>query len=146
MKKQKVQKKFIAVLVSYIEKDKDETGSRFYISDVDYYNENFGIPDNITYSDEIYSAIENLGKGCSCNYENGFDTSEKLGGEAGLRKFLKPLPWIMVFPESKFEECIEADPSKISQSIETYVHDADEDEDDYEDEDDDEDDDEFYNE
>ena len=127
----KVQKKFIAVLASEIEEDDYEEGSRFYISDIDWYNKNFAIPDNVTYSNEIYSAIENLGKGCDCAYENGFDTDEKLGGEDGLRKFLKPLPWIMVLPEEDFDKCIKVSPSKIPQSIETEVWDlADENDDD----------------
>ena len=65
------------------------------------------------------------------NPTNVFDTDEKLGGEDGLRKFSKPLPWIMVLPEKDFDECIKVSPSKIPQSIETEVWDlADENDDD----------------
>ena len=128
-----VKKKFIAVLANDIEEDEYEEGSSFYISDIDWYNKEFSIPDNITYGENVYSAIENLGKGCFCSCENRFDTDVKLGGEDGLRKFLKTLPWIIVLPEKDFCNNVKVDPSKISQSIKTEVYGL-EDEDEYDNE------------
>lgn len=132
----KVRKKFIAILCYETESSTSENGSIFYISDIDFYNENFCIPDDISYSQEIYKAIESLGKDCWCGSENCFYTSEKIGGEKGLKDFLSPLPWITVISEREWEDSKKINPSRIKESILTDVYDSYEDEEDYEEDDD----------
>lgn len=84
-------KKFIAIFGD----DMGDGTSSFYIVDEEYYKEEGCENDDVDYLPEVYDCIEQLGHGCSLDSENFF-TVEGIKNEAGLRKFLKPLKWIVV--------------------------------------------------
>ncbi len=84
-------KKFIAILG---EEDMGDGTSTFYIVDEKSYIKENAVTDE-DYMPEVYDAIEQLG--CSLDYENGFTVNKIMkNGEDDLRKFLKPLKWIVV--------------------------------------------------
>lgn len=89
----KKSKKFIAILG---EEDMGDGTSSFYIVDEEFYKKE-GCVSNEEYMPEVYDAIEQLGKGCSLDAENFFTVDFVMKhGEDDLRKFLKPLNWIVV--------------------------------------------------
>ncbi len=86
-------KKFIAILG---EEDMGDGTSTFYIVDEDFYKKEGCVSDK-DYMPEVYDAIEQLGRNCWLCAENCFSVDGVMkGGEAGLRRFLKPLNWIVV--------------------------------------------------
>ena len=87
-------KKFIAILG---EEDLGDGTSSFYIVDEGFYKKNGYVSSDAEYMPEVYDSIEQLGRGCTLAAENFFTVEGVMrGGEDGLRKFLKPLNWIVV--------------------------------------------------
>ncbi len=89
-------KKFVA----FVDGNGFENGeSGFYITDVDYWNENQEADLTADYTEGVYLAIEDLGEDCILDGVNHFSINQAVNNKRDLFELLLSLPWIVAIDE-----------------------------------------------